>query len=99
MANNGRLNVRGRRRGEVRLAVADLLHAGLCGTVDALAARTGWPPEHVRVAIQTMRRGGEVVRVGSAAAQAARGAPACVYAVRTDGVGYLCEVMRGFGGV
>jgi hypothetical protein len=78
--------------------LVDLFHAGLCGSVDALAQRTGWPPEHVRVAIKELRRSGEVSMVGVSKHGSGRGAPSGVYGGDPVGSGgkHLSDVIRGW---
>lgn len=46
--------------GPVRAALMRAIGEGLSGPLDVLAAHTGWPPEQVRLAVENMRKAGEV---------------------------------------
>lgn len=45
--------------GPVRQALMRAIGDGLAGTAEALAAATGWPPEHVRRTLWDMARAGD----------------------------------------
>lgn len=49
---------RGRPRSPVREALTDAIAGGLVGSLELLAAHTGWPPAQVRSAIYEMARAG-----------------------------------------
>ena len=69
--------------GPVRLSLREVIGAGLSGSAEALAARTGWPPESVRAVLREMRREGEVHALEPAAgarSRRTRGRPAKVFA-------------------
>lgn len=74
----------GRPAGPVRLALREVIGAGLSGSADVLARHTGWPPESVRAVLREMRREGEAANflpdAGVGEHPRARGRPPKVFA-------------------
>lgn len=76
---------RGRPRGTcgpVRAALGRAIAQGVTGSLEVLAAHTGWPPEYVRRAVREMRRADELALLGTEPTPGQRGQPAGVYGLQ-----------------